>query len=88
MTTIKYTSWLITFSEAKDAHKLSRLGHFLKGSSAALGMKVLRQTCERIQKTGETSSPNQLEQLRQLIEQAKKDYIDAQMCLKQFYHIN
>ncbi|EPY49343.1 histidine-containing response regulator phosphotransferase Mpr1 [Schizosaccharomyces cryophilus OY26] len=36
----------------KDLKKLSSLGHFLKGSSAALGLTEMKKACERIQNYG------------------------------------
>ncbi|OAA67239.1 phosphotransmitter protein [Niveomyces insectorum RCEF 264] len=38
--------------EAKDLNKLSELGHFLKGSSAALGFVRVRDHCQAIQQYG------------------------------------
>ncbi|CEP09695.1 hypothetical protein [Parasitella parasitica] len=38
--------------EKKDLSELSRLGHFLKGSSAAIGLKEVKNTCEKIQNAG------------------------------------
>ncbi|TFK40686.1 signal transduction histidine kinase [Crucibulum laeve] len=37
----------------KDLEKLSHLGHFLKGSSAALGVWKVQETCEKIQHYGQ-----------------------------------
>lgn len=38
--------------EKKDLAELSSLGHFLKGSSAALGLTKLTNSCEKIQNFG------------------------------------
>lgn len=38
--------------EAEDLASLSSLGHFLKGSSAALGLKNIQRECERLQNYG------------------------------------
>src|SRR5712671_7481104 len=43
---------LTLFREAKDLEQLSSLGHFLKGSSAALGVTHVRASCEEIQNYG------------------------------------
>jgi osomolarity two-component system, phosphorelay intermediate protein YPD1 len=40
-------------SDKKAPKKLSELGHFLKGSSAALGVSKVQETCEKIQHYGE-----------------------------------
>ncbi|KAI8810869.1 signal transduction histidine kinase [Cladochytrium replicatum] len=37
----------------KNLLKVSRLGHFLKGSSAVVGIIKVRDSCERIQRIGE-----------------------------------
>ena len=37
---------------AKDLAELEKLGHFLKGSSAALGLQRIAWSCERIQNLG------------------------------------
>lgn len=39
-------------SAAKELKKLSQLGHFLKGSSAALGVTKVQDACEKIQHYG------------------------------------
>ncbi|KAJ2160794.1 Phosphorelay intermediate protein [Coemansia sp. RSA 552] len=38
--------------DAKDLSKLSSLGHFLKGSSATIGVKKVQECCKRIQFLG------------------------------------
>lgn len=43
---------------SNDLPLLSRLGHFLKGSSAALGLLRMRQTCELIQHYGNCKESN------------------------------
>ncbi|KAH3660303.1 hypothetical protein OGAPHI_006889 [Ogataea philodendri] len=35
-----------------DLKRISSLGHYLKGSAAALGLQVVQQECERIQNYG------------------------------------
>jgi len=39
-------------SEARDLLELSKLGHFLKGSSATLGFSLIRDSCQVIQQYG------------------------------------
>lgn len=39
-------------SQARNLEELSKLGHFLKGSSATLGLIKLRDNCEKIQHYG------------------------------------
>ncbi|SMN21354.1 similar to Saccharomyces cerevisiae YDL235C YPD1 Phosphorelay intermediate protein [Maudiozyma saulgeensis] len=39
-------------NKSKDLSELEKLGHFLKGSSAALGLQRIAWSCERIQNLG------------------------------------
>ena len=53
----------------KDLKELDSLGHFLKGSSAALGLQRIAWVCERIQNLGRKSEnvfPNRIELLSTL----------------------
>lgn len=53
----------------KDLKELDNLGHFLKGSSAALGLQRIAWVCERIQNLGrkaEDSFPKKSELLKTL----------------------
>lgn len=43
---------LIKYRKDEDLTKLSSLGHFLKGSSAALGIIKVQDACEKIQHYG------------------------------------
>lgn len=42
--------------EAGDLGAISKLGHFLKGSSASLGVARVRETCEQLQHVGNLRS--------------------------------
>lgn len=56
---------------SKDLAKLDSLGHFLKGSSATLGMQRIAWVCERIQylaRKEENSFPDNISLLNQLSE--------------------
>ncbi|KAJ1720993.1 Phosphorelay intermediate protein [Coemansia erecta] len=48
---------------AKDLTKLSTLGHFLKGSSATIGVKKVQECCKRIQYLGKLMNPDGVGQL-------------------------
>jgi len=89
-----------TFSEMDAALKqgdlpnLSRLGHFLKGSSAALGVKNVKIMCERIQHYGslkDDTGVNPIEEknainlITDCLETAKEEYYTANSYLKDFY---
>lgn len=83
-------------SEKKDLAQLSALGHFLKGSSATLGLTKVKDSCEKIQhfgahkdETGTKDEPSDevcLERLKNIIEQAKKEFAEVERALRKFYH--
>ncbi|KAF9265402.1 histidine-phosphotransfer domain, HPT domain-containing protein [Marasmius fiardii PR-910] len=80
----------------KDLEKLSSLGHFLKGSSATLGVSAVQSTCEKIQHYGHltdgaggTLTPvDALERITDLMGHVKKDYKVAEQWLRQWYKDN
>lgn len=78
----------------RDFHALSSLGHFLKGSSAAVGLIKLKASCEKIQNYGnkldETgnhsiSEEDALGKIADVLLVTKKDFRDAEIWLKRFY---
>jgi len=79
----------------KDLKQLSDLGHFLKGSSATLGLTKVKDSCEKIQHLGakkdETGTMDGLddkvclERLKPTIEQAKQEFAEVEKVLKNFY---
>ncbi|EGO23610.1 histidine kinase, phosphotransfer Hpt [Serpula lacrymans var. lacrymans S7.9] len=78
----------------KDLEKLSSLGHFLKGSSAALGVTKVQASCEKIQhygslrdeEAGEPLAPEAaLKKIDPLLESVKKEYAVAEKWLKEWY---
>ncbi|KZZ87262.1 Signal transduction histidine kinase, phosphotransfer (Hpt) domain protein [Ascosphaera apis ARSEF 7405] len=81
--------------DAKDLKELSDLGHFLKGSSATLGLTKVKEACEKIQhfgakkdETGQNTESNDsvsLQKIKTTLTQAKEDYNDVVTLLKQFY---
>ncbi|KAJ9064570.1 Phosphorelay intermediate protein [Entomophthora muscae] len=80
--------------EKGDLPNLSRLGHFLKGSSAALGVKNVKIMCERIQhygslkdETGVTpiEEKEAIQKITTCLETAKEEYHTANTYLKDFY---
>jgi len=80
----------------KDLGQLSQLGHFLKGSSATLGLTKVKDSCEKIQhfgarkdETGTQSEPDDNKSLRKTelsVGQAKHEFEEAEQLLKRFYH--
>ena len=74
---------------------LSELGHFLKGSSATLGLTKVQASCEKIQHYGhkkddtgahDITEEEGLAKLKTTIEQAKKEFHEVEKVLKTFYH--
>ncbi|GJJ15776.1 hypothetical protein Clacol_010054 [Clathrus columnatus] len=81
----------------KDLPKLSSLGHFLKGSSAALGITKVRESCESIQHYGELrdgkaqeilSEKDALNRIRETVENAKNEFDEAEEWLRRYYEVN
>lgn len=83
-------------SEKKDLAKLSELGHFLKGSSATLGLTKVKDSCEKIQnigaqkdETGTHDEPDKekcLTDCKKIVGQAKDEFELAEAALRRFYH--
>jgi len=81
--------------EKKELDQLSALGHFLKGSSATLGLTKVKDSCEKIQhlgarkdETGTTDEPDDektLKKITKIIDQAKKEFEVAERLLKRFF---
>lgn len=79
-----------------DLANLSSLGHFLKGSSATLGMTKVKDSCEKIQHYGahkdDVGQPTDmddtvlLKKIKATLETVKVEYKEAERVLKQFYH--
>lgn len=79
----------------KDLAELSSLGHFLKGSSATLGLTKVKDACERIQhhgshkdETGTGEEPDDdkcLSLIKQAFTEVKADYEEVSALLKKFY---
>ncbi|KAG0381220.1 hypothetical protein BGX24_004359 [Mortierella sp. AD032] len=80
--------------EKLDFPDLSRLGHFLKGSSAALGLTKVKESCEKLQHYGNRKdatganaiSNDEAEKLiRSLLVQMRREYNEAESYLRVFY---
>lgn len=78
---------------ARDLRRLADIGHFLKGSAAALGLKKIKSYCEKIQHLGELKDETGLRPLNDpqlclnkinvLLTAVKQVYIDTRVILKQ-----
>ncbi|KAK3713653.1 Phosphorelay intermediate protein [Vermiconidia calcicola] len=81
--------------ESRDLEQLSALGHFLKGSSATLGLTKVKDSCEKIQHFGahkdesgakdEPSDQVCLDNCKKTISDAKKQFSEVEAALKRFY---
>ncbi|PGG96684.1 hypothetical protein AJ79_09489 [Helicocarpus griseus UAMH5409] len=84
-----------TAIRSKDLKEISQLGHFLKGSSATLGLTKVKEACEKIQhlgagkdESGTVDEPNvatSLASVRKTLEDVKTDYHDVVTRLRRFY---
>ncbi|ODN77893.1 hypothetical protein L202_05000 [Cryptococcus amylolentus CBS 6039] len=79
---------------AKDLEKLSSLGHFLKGSSAALGIIKVQASCEKMQHYGnlrdeeagaDLKPADALERIAGLLRACKRDYKAAKTWMENLY---
>ncbi|GAA5901585.1 Ypd1p [Sporobolomyces salmoneus] len=80
---------------AKDLDALSRKGHFLKGSSAALGLQRVQHSCEAMQHFGkrrdahgegpEVSEAEALNRCKGLLKRLRKEQQEAKEWLEAFY---
>jgi len=80
--------------DSGDCKTLSSLGHFLKGSSATLGVSGVRDACESIQhygdlrdhKTGKIVTPEvALSKISIALKEAKEEYKEAEIWLRKWY---
>ncbi|PGH31548.1 osomolarity two-component system, phosphorelay intermediate protein YPD1 [[Emmonsia] crescens] len=81
--------------ETQDLNEITKLGHFLKGSSATLGLTKVKEACEKIQnfgagkdESGTVNEPNtaiSLANIKKTLNETKGDYNDAVVRLKRFY---
>jgi osomolarity two-component system phosphorelay intermediate protein YPD1 len=80
--------------EKKDLPDLSSLGHFLKGSSATLGLAKVRDGCEKMQRYGKKEnvdgSPEDdeeicLQRIKEAFEAVKTDYQEVETALREYY---
>lgn len=78
----------------KNLIKLSDLGHFLKGSSAALGIRKVQEICEKIQHLGKCydyqveshiSEDDALKRIKPLLSRVKLEYAAAEKWLRKWY---
>jgi len=81
--------------KAGDLAQLSSLGHFLKGSSATLGLTKVKDSCEKLQHYGQkkdaagtADEPDEakcLERIKETLVAVKEEYAEVEKVLKKFY---
>lgn len=79
-----------------DLAQLSAEGHFLKGSSATLGLNKVKDSCEKIQhygqhkdETGTNEEPDDakcLGRIKKTLAVVKVEYAEVEKVLRRFYH--
>ncbi|KAF9534506.1 signal transduction histidine kinase [Crepidotus variabilis] len=83
-----------TYFANQDLLQLSSRGHFLKGSSAALGLDRVQRLCEKIQHCGacrdekldkDMTQGEAMDVMRKLLRTLKLEYADAEDWLKDFF---
>ncbi|GLI79571.1 phosphorelay intermediate protein [Penicillium ochrochloron] len=83
-----------TALEKKDLNELSQLGHFLKGSSATLGLIHVRDGCEKIQHFGNGLDENgsnkladevALKNTEKTLKEVEVEYNKVEKFLRRFY---
>ncbi|EIN12349.1 histidine-phosphotransfer domain HPT domain-containing protein [Punctularia strigosozonata HHB-11173 SS5] len=95
-----FTQAALTFGDMdqafakKDLKRLSSLGHFLKGSSAALGVARVSATCAKIQHYGQLrddetqaviSPETALKFIQPLLVRVREEYATAEQWLRKWY---
>lgn len=83
-----------TAIEKRDLENLASLGHFLKGSSGALGIDKVQHSCERMQHYGQLRDEEKgadldadtaLEMIRSLHVGLKDEYAEAEKWLRKYF---
>jgi osomolarity two-component system phosphorelay intermediate protein YPD1 len=75
-----------SYRAKKDFGDLSQLGHFLKGSSATLGLTKVKDACEKIQHCKE-DLPDEKDEREKSIEGIKKTLKEVQVDYKEVANI-
>ncbi len=83
------------YRQKGDLAQLSSLGHFLKGSSATLGLTKVKDSCEKIQhygahkdESGTVDEPDDgkcLNRIKDTLSTVKVEYADVEKTLRRFF---
>lgn len=92
---LKVNLWLIqsSYRAKKDFDDLSQLGHFLKGSSATLGLTKVKDACEKIQhckedlpdEKEESEREKSIEGIKKTLKEVQVDYKEVANILRRFF---
>jgi osomolarity two-component system phosphorelay intermediate protein YPD1 len=82
-------------STKRDLKTLSSLGHFLKGSSATLGLTKVKDSCEKIQHYGQmkdeagmVDEPDEekcLKLIEETLKTVQEEYAEVEKVLRKFF---
>lgn len=85
----------MSYSKKEDLATLSSLGHFLKGSSATLGLTKVKDSCAKIQHYGQMKNeagtedePDKkvcLDRTKITLEEVKQEYAEVEVILRKFF---
>ena len=87
-------SLVLTSSEEKNLSELSALGHFLKGSSAAIGLVKVQASCEKIQHYGakrdeevkkDLKPEDALDKVENQLKLLRQEYAEAKQYLEDWF---
>jgi osomolarity two-component system phosphorelay intermediate protein YPD1 len=73
-------------SQEKDYDQLGQLGHFLKGSSAQLGLRKVQEACRCLQELGGLDQQNE-EQMMNALTEAMAAFEQTEIFLKRFLNM-
>jgi osomolarity two-component system phosphorelay intermediate protein YPD1 len=83
--------------DSKDLEQYAKLGHFLKGSSATIGLTKVEQTCEKIQHIQASADDASLPAIdtataltrgAELLTRLRREYDEAIQCVCKIYEVN
>lgn len=83
--------------DSQDLPDLSSKGHYLKGSSATLGLIKIRDSCEKIQRYGlkenvdGSPEPNEelcLKRIKETLKELRGDFDEIAKAMKKFYNMS
>ncbi|KAJ5293126.1 uncharacterized protein N7443_009079 [Penicillium atrosanguineum] len=91
----QHRSTLTSIRKDKKLEELSQLGHFLKGSSATLGLTNVKDACEKIQhygagkdESGSTDEPDETVSFKKIattLKEVKVEYAKVEKFLRRYY---